>query len=133
MIQAWFDQLDYENYADAYRKLALSATTGALDALAKQQVGASASRTDRVDVASFLADAWLSSVATAWDASRDVSLEFLNDLSRYLDLDLGSEPKRAPAKKTTKGRATKTTKSAAKKTTKKTAKKTAAKTATPRR
>jgi hypothetical protein len=133
MIEAWFDEFDYDDYADAYRKIALSGTTGAFEALAKQQVGSSTSPGDPVDVARFLADAWLSSVANAFDATRDVSREYLNDLSRYLGLDLRSEPKRAPAKKSTKGAAKKTTKRAAKKTTKGTAKKTAAKTATPRR
>src|SRR5580765_5762942 len=82
MITAWFKELDPKAYLDAYQKLALSGTTGALEALRKQQKGKSAKKTDPVDPARFLADAWLGSVAEAWDATRDISREFMQDLAQ---------------------------------------------------
>ena len=110
LIEAWFDDVDYQNYAAGYRKLALSGTTGGLEALAKQQVGGTTRSGDPVDVASFLADAWLSSAANAWAATRDINEQFLNDLSRFYGFDAGSPPKRASTKKATKKTTKKTSK-----------------------
>ena len=102
MIEAWFDDLENPNYLAGYRKLALSGTTGALEALAKQQVGRTTSSGDAVDVPSFLADAWLGTVANAWAATRDINQQFLDDFSVNFGAGAGSQPKPPPAKKATK-------------------------------
>jgi hypothetical protein len=102
MIEAWFDDVDYKNYVAGYRKLALSGTTGALEALAKQQVGRTTKPGDTVDAATFFADAWLSSMTNAWTATRDINQQFVDDLSRFLGSDVPSRPQRTAAKKATK-------------------------------
>ena len=102
MIQAWFDDVDYKKYADSYRKLALSGTTGAMQALEKQQVGRTTRPGDPVDPARFFADTWLSSMANAWIATRDINQQFLDDFSRYFGSVNASPPKRTAAKKATK-------------------------------
>src|SRR3954471_2766610 len=73
MIEEWFDEVDLASYSKAYRKLALSGARGALEALARQQSGASASSGDPVDAARFFADTWLSGTSNAWEASLDLS------------------------------------------------------------
>src|SRR4051794_26826052 len=84
-IQECFDELDYESYGKAYLKLATSGTTGALEALGKQQEGKTSKGSDPVDLTRFLADTWLSSMANAWDATRDLSRLWQKDFCRYVD------------------------------------------------
>ena len=109
VIQEWFDELDYKKYGDAYLKLALSGTTGALEALGRQQEGKSSSANDPVDLTRFLADTWLSSMANAWDATRDLGRLVQKDFSRYVGVDTQSA-EASSAKTTTKETAKPTTK-----------------------
>ena len=102
-IEAWFDDVDFKNYAAGYRKLALSGTTGALEALAKQQEGRTTKSGDTVDAATFFADAWLSSMTNAWAATRDISQQFMDDVSLYLGSSAGSPPPRTATKAAKKG------------------------------
>jgi hypothetical protein len=85
IIQELFEEENSKKYRDAYLKLALSGTTGALEALGKQQDGETSKDADPVDMTRFLADAWLSSMANAWDATRDLSRLWQNDFSRYVE------------------------------------------------
>src|SRR5690349_5842182 len=99
MIEAWLDDVDYKNYAAGYRKLALSGTTGALEALAKQQVGRTTKPGDTVDAATFFADAWLGGMTNAWAASRDLGQQFMDDVSTYVGANARPRPQRTAAKK----------------------------------
>jgi hypothetical protein len=89
-IEEWFDEIDFEKYRGPYRKLALSGTTGALDALGKQQEGDTSPPDEPVDITRFLVDTWLCSMANAWDATRDLSWLYQKDFSRYVGADTKS-------------------------------------------
>ena len=109
-IESWFDEVDFQKYVDGYRKLALSGTRGALEALARQQVGGTTKSTDPVDAPRFLADTWLSGMSNAWSAARDLNEQYTTDLSRYFgskppappDPDDAAKAKKKPTKKPTK-------------------------------
>jgi hypothetical protein len=84
MIEAWFESLDYSKYDKAYREIALSGTAGALDALALQQDGGSSDSGDTVDYPRFLSDAYARTIAHAWDGTRDLTMQYLDDVFRYV-------------------------------------------------
>ena len=119
-VEAWFNDIHTQKYVDGYRRLALSGTTGALDALGKQQSGNTTKSTDPVDVTNFFADAWLSTVSTAMSVTRDLNRQFVNDLSTYLGTPVPTPPKRAAPKKGAKKAAQKRARKPARKPAKKT-------------
>src|SRR3954453_5627608 len=102
LIEEWFEEVDLGSYGKAYEDLALSGARGALEALRRQQSGASASSDDPVDPVRFFADPWLSGLPNAWAASLDLSRKVASDLSRSPATDPPPTPKRPPAKKTAK-------------------------------
>jgi hypothetical protein len=89
-IEECFDEINLKKYRDGYRKLALSGTTGAMEALSKQQEGETTPPNTPVDMTRFLADTWLRSMANAWDATCDLTWLYQKDFSRYVGADTKS-------------------------------------------
>jgi len=83
-IEAWFDDLDYAKYDKGYREIALSGVNGTLEALAEQQDGESSDSGDKVDYPRFVADAYTRTMLHAWDGWRDVTMQYLDDVYRYV-------------------------------------------------
>jgi len=95
LIQAGLDDFAFDHYREAYNKIAFSGTTGALDALGKQQTGDTADPKDPVNVFRFATDAWFYSAVEMWDGIRDLTNQYFQDLSNYA----GRHPTPPPAKK----------------------------------
>lgn len=83
LVEACLDDFDVDTYSEAYRRIALSGTTGALEALGKQQKGGASSTEDPVNMFRFAADAWFCSAVEMWDGVQDLTNQYLQNLSNY--------------------------------------------------